>query len=218
MEKYNLDDKGGLFKFVEKKASKVVKQGDAIELKHFALSSAVKAKISEVSESTIRIQAGDKAGDAAISQNDHVILEYSPSGETFVVTGEIGTVNSKDPIDLTVKVVKIEKLKDLVKEKKQYVSLPSTVKIIGVPDGKPASVKVLSFGGVKINCNEDIMAEDIIELTVNLDKASKMNFKGRVVRKNKLGNLFEYGIEYTEVGESCNRAITHSMYDYENRA
>lgn len=218
MEKYNLDDKGGLFKFIEKKASKVVKQGDAIDLKHFALPGAVKAKVTEVTETTIRIQSGDKAGDAEISQNDHVILEYSPSKDVFVVTGEIGKVNSKDPIDFTVKVEKIEKLKDLIKEKKMYTSLHSTVKIIGVPDGKQAYVKAISFGGVKFNCSEDIMSEDIIEITINIDKTNKMNFKGKVVRKNKIEDFYEYGIEYAEIGESCNKVLTRLMYDYENRA
>lgn len=218
MEKYNLDDKGGLFKFVEKKASKVLKNGDSIELKHFQLPGVVKARISDVTESTFRLQSDTRAPDAVITQNDHVILEYVNSGNTYVVTGAVNTVNGKEPADVMINVVKIEKLKDLIKEKKLYVSLPASIKIIGVSEPKNATVSVISFGGVKFFSREDIMNEDIIEMTYFFDKATKMNFKGKIVRKNKIDTGFEYGLEYAEVVESYNKVLTRLMYDYENRA
>lgn len=216
MEKYNLDDKGGLFKFIEKKPSKVIKQGDSIELKHFAIFNYIKGTTSELTDTTFRVQTAEKAADAGIAAGDPVALYYT-SGDVYVVTGEVGTVNKSDPLDITVKVVKIEKLKDLVKEKKHCVAMNSSFKIIGVPEGKPARVKNISFGGIKADCREDIMLEDIVDITIYINKMSKMPFKGRIVRKNKNGEFFEYGIEYTEMMESSSKLLTGVMYDIDGR-
>lgn len=218
MEKYNLDDKGGLFKFVEKRASKVVKQGDGIEMRHYGTFNPIKGTASEVTEGTIRIQTGEKAPESGVNPGDHVALFYSPSGEIFVVTGEIGSVNKSEPLDVTVKVAKIEKYKDLAKEKKYCVSLPASIKIIGIPDAKAAVIKNISFGGVKMNSREEVMMEDVIDVTITVDKINKMPFKGRVVRKTKIGDLTEYGIEYSEMTESGNKALTRLMYDLESKA
>lgn len=217
MEKYNLDDKGGLFKFVEKKASKVLKNGDPIELKHFQLPGAIKGKVSDVTESTFRLQADVKAPDAVISLNDHVALEYVSSGTTYEVTGTVNAVNGKDPVDVIINLIRIEKLKDIAKEKKYYVSLSASVKIIGVAEPKNACITAISLGGIKMYCNEDLMNEDIIEITYYIDKNTKMNFKGKIVRKNKVNDTFEYGLEYAEVGESYNKVITRILYDNETR-
>ena len=216
MEKYNLDDKGGLFKFIAKSPSKIVKQGDNIEFKHFGTFNLIKATASDITETSFRIQSTDKIVDAKISTGDHVMLYYS-TGDHYIISGEVGTVNKLDPIDLVIKVIKIEKFKDLIKEKKYCVSLNANFKIVGVPESKQAAVKNISFGGIKADCNEDIMMEDIIEVTVYVDKLNKMPFKGRVVRKNKIDNKYEYGIEYSEVTESSNKLLTRLIHDIEGR-
>ena len=216
MEKYNLDDKGGLFKFIAKSPSKIVKQGDNIEFKHFGTFNLIKATASDITETSFRIQSTDKIVDAKISTGDHVMLYYS-TGDHYIISGEVGTVNKLDPIDLVIKVIKIEKFKDLIKEKKYCVSLNANFKIVGVPESKQAAVKNISFGGIKADCNEDIMMEDIIEVTVYVDKLNKMPFKGRVVRKNKIDNKYEYGVEYSEVTESSNKLLTRLIHDIEGR-
>jgi len=216
VEKYNLDDKGGLFKFLAKSPSKIVKQGDNIELKHFSVYNYIKGRVSEVTESTIRVQSSDKTPEAVISPGEHIALYYT-SGDIYVITGEVGTVNKTDPLDVIVKVIKIEKLKDLIKEKKHCVSINAIFKIIGVPDGKPAPVKNISFGGIKSNCKEDVMLEDIVDVTVFIDKMNKMPFKGRIVRKNRLSGFFEYGVEFTEMTETSNKLLTRIMYDIDSK-
>lgn len=216
MEKYNLDDKGGLFKFTAKSPMKIVKQGDEIEFKHFGIFNYIKAKVTEVNETSIRVLSSEKAADAGIAPNDHIMLYYS-SGDIYVITGEIGTVNKQEPLDLTIKVVKIEKLKDNIKEKKHCVSMNSSFKIIGVPESKAAAVKNISFGGIKANCREDIMLEDLVEIMIYVDKNNKMPFKGRIVKKNKINDCFEYGIEYSEMTESSKKLLTRIMYDIDSR-
>lgn len=215
MEKYNLDEKGGLFKFNVKSPAKVVKKGDGIELRHFGVFNPVKASVSDVTESTVKVQSKEKIPEISFSPGDPIVLNYNPSGDFFVVTGEVASVDGKDPLEATVKVAKIEKLKDLVKEKKYCVSLTGSVKIIGVPESKFAAVKNISFGGIKVNCKEDIMMEDIIDTTILLDKTNKMSFKARVVRKNKLNDSYEYGLEYSEIPESSSKLLHHLMYQLE---
>jgi hypothetical protein len=216
VEKYNLDDKGGLFKFVAKSPSKIVKNGDSIELKHSSLFNYINAKVSEVNETSIRVESSDKTAEAVINYDEPVVLYYK-SGDLYVITGEVGAVNRIEPLDLVIKVIKIEKLKDLVKEKKHCVSFHAMFKIIGVPEGRPAVVKNISFGGIKADCFEDIMLEDIVEVTIYVDKFNKLPFKGRIVRKNKVGNHNEYGIEYTELTESGNKVLTRVMYDIDSK-
>jgi hypothetical protein len=215
VEKYNLDDKGGLFKFLAKSPQKVIKSGDGIELIHFSLFNHIKARVSEVSETSIRITSTDKTSDFVFNTEDHVVLYYN-SGDFYVVTGIIGTLNKSDPLDMVIKVSKIEKLKDLIKEKRHCISLHATFKIIGVPEVKPAIVKNISFGGIKTDCFEDIMLEDIVEVTIYVDKANKLMYRGRIVKKNKIGSLFEYGIEYTDMTESSNKLLTRVMYDIDS--
>jgi len=218
LEKYNLDDKGGLFKFNVKNPSKVVKQGDSIEFKHFSVFDFIKAIVLDVTDSAIKIQSNEKLTDANFSPGDHVVLYYRPSKDFYVVTAEVSSVDRNDPLEITLRVHKIEKIKDLVKEKKCCVCYPATVKIIGVPEDKFAAVKNISFGGVKMNCNEDIMMEDIVDITIKTDKTNKLSFKGRVVRKNKLDNTNEYGIEFSEMTESSTKLLTRIMYEFESIA
>ncbi|HHW47912.1 MAG TPA: PilZ domain-containing protein [Clostridiaceae bacterium] len=218
MEKYNLDEKGGLFKFNVKNPSKVVKQGDNIEFKHFNVFDFIKATVVDVTDSTIKIKSNEKLSDVSFSPGDHVILYYRPSKEFYVVTAEISSVDKNDPLEVTLKVHKIERIKDLVKNKKCCVCFPATVKIIGVPEGRFAAVKNISFGGVKVDCKEEIMMEDIVDVTIKTDKTNKLSFKGRVVRKNKLENTNEYGIEFSEMTESCSKLLTRIMYEFESIA
>ncbi len=216
MEKYNLDEKGGLFKFVEKKPSKVVKNGDIVELRHFGVFGTIRCNIISVDDSTLKIQASEKNPDVSFSTGDHLVLSYESSKDVFVIVGEIASVDSKDPLEITISVNRIEKLKDNVKEKKYFVSLPVSLKIIGIPENKMGIVKNISFGGIKFNCNEDIMMEDIVDATIQLDKQNKLPFKGRVVRKNHIGNYYEYGLEFAEMVESSNKLLTRTMYELES--
>jgi len=215
MERYNLDGKGGLFKFSVKSPSKLVKQGEEVELKHFSSNKFLKSKILNVTESTIKIQVMEKVPEGSISAGDHVVLHYGQPGNIFVIPANISSINSTDPFEATLMTGKIEKMKDMIKERRHCVSFPSLVKIIGLKDAIPAVVKYISFGGVKMNCGEDILLEDVVDVTILLDKINKLSFKGRVVRKNKLDSEIEYGIEYTDFTETNNKLLTRCLYDFE---
>lgn len=215
MEKYNLDDKGGIFKFNVKSPSKVVKTGEDAELKHFSTFDFIKSKVVNVTESTIKVQLKEKISEGSISPGDHVVLHCGQSGDLFVMSANVSTINSSDPFEVTLMVGKIEKMKDMIKDRRHCVSYDSTVKIIGLPDNRPAVIKYISFGGIKMNCREDILMEDMIDISISISKINKMNFKGRVVRKNKLDNEIEYGVEYIDLTESNMKLLTRCIYEFE---
>jgi len=217
MEKYNLDEKGGFFKPAIKSPAKVVKNGDSVELKHFSVFDIIKSTVFDVGENSLKIKLQQTPADVNLSAGDHVVLNYNTSNEVFVISGEIFAAEKTEPIEISLRVNKIEKLKDLVKEKKHYVSFPAQLKIIGIPEIKPAVVKNISFGGIKLNCDEDVQMEDVMDVTIKMDKVNKMNFKGRVVRKNKIGSSFEYGLEYSEMMETSSKLLTRFIYDFESR-
>jgi len=215
VEKYNLDDKGGLFKFLVKNPNKLVKANDKIEMLHFSSFNPIRGTVQEVTDTAIKIKFTDPAADFGGTAGEHVILSYNPD-ESYVVTGDIGSVDSRNPLQITVKVHKIEKLKDLKKEKKLCVSLPGFVKIIGVAENRPIAVKNIGMGGIKFNAHDDILMEDFIEATVNLDKATKLSLKGRVIRKNKLNDLYEYGLEVEEMTESNIKTLNNAVFKFVN--
>ena len=103
--------------------------------------------------------------------------------------------------------IKIEKVKDSVKSQKFYNSFPANIKVIGVQELVPAVIKTYNLTSFKLNCPTDIMLEDIIDISAKTDKVSRIACKGRVVRKNRLSNTYEYGIEITELPESSSKVL-----------
>jgi hypothetical protein len=208
MKGYDLDEKSGLFgMFGVKSPAKIIKSNDTIDLKHSSLSDFVKATVMEAGESSVKIKSKDAIADPKFFKGDHVVLHFT-SGDLYVLSGEIDNVHSASPLEATIKISKIEKMKDAKKSEKLPVCLYTTLKVIGIQDSIPAVAKNISFSGVKINCKEDIMLEDFIDVSVSLDKANKFLFKGRVVRRNSLSNCTEYGIEVYEIGESSVKNLT----------
>lgn len=218
MKGYDLDEKGGLFGiFSIKSPTKIIKKGDVVDLKHYSTFSLIKAEVLEVTEDSMKIQLKDIPAELKCIKDDHVVL-YNKSSELCVLNGTIDAVHSESPFQATVKIGRIERVKDEAKSEKFSDSLPSSLKVIGIPESVPAVVKKLSLGGIKINCREDIVLEDTIDVTVTLDKANKLIFKGRIVKKNKLNNLFEYGIEILEMPETTIKNLHRYVSQHKNDA
>lgn len=198
--------------FSVKSPSKIIKARDSADFKHFNLFDFVKATVVEVGESTIKLQSNDKTPDVNASPGDNVVTNFTQGDEVYVLSGEIATIDSMDPLGFVMNVRKIEKLKDLRKSEKFSVSLKAELKMIGVPEPRIAVAKNLSISSFKLNCKDDIMMEDTVDVTVRMDKVNKVIFKGRVVRKNKLDNLFEYGIEISEIAETYSKILHHYIF------
>jgi hypothetical protein len=210
---YNLDEKSGFMgMFSIKSASKIIKKNDSIDFKHFNLFDFVKATVLEVNENSLKVHSNDKTPDINAFPGDHIVLNFSQGDEVYVLSGNITSIDSVDPLEFVLNVKKIDKLKDLRKLERFCVSLKADIKMIGVTETRFGIVKNLSLAGAKINCKDDIMMEDTVEITIRLDKVNKCIFKGRVVRKNTIDNYFEYGMEISEMTETYTKNLYHFIF------
>ncbi len=215
MAGYNLDGKTGILgMFGGKLSAKVLRENDAIDLKHFNMFSFAKATIVKVSDPQVKLEIHDLP-QINIFPEDYLVLNYTSSGELYVASAKIDSIESLAPAIITVSIVKIERMKDLRKSERFYVSLSSYLKVPGVLEPVFGVVTNVSVGGVKINCNMDLMMEDIMEITINLDKTEKLNFRGKVVRKNKLLQFFEYGFELYEITDGNRRNLFHFINQFQ---
>lgn len=204
MAAYNLDEKsgllGGMFGGV-KSPVKIMKSGDTLDLKHYHFLNLAKASVTDVNDSIIKIKSSESSAGKTFAVGEPVTL-HCVSGDSYVISGELGAVSAQDPLQAAIKVLRIEKVKDLKKSERCYTSLPVSLKVIGVNETIPAVARSISFGGVKVICKEDIMLEDVIDVIIRLGKDDKVMCKGTIVRKTELNPGFEYGIEYKDIGES----------------
>ncbi|HEX3029032.1 MAG TPA: PilZ domain-containing protein [Clostridia bacterium] len=211
MTGYNLDEKTGLFSGFGIKANKLIKKDDTVDVKHYNMFNFLKAVATDITENSIRIQSKEKYGDLQVLVGDPIVINYTNSGEVYSISATLSQVFMMDPLEAIVKINKIEKMKDLRKFERFFVSYSASVKILGVSENKFAAVKNISLGGLKVNCKEDIMLEDVIEMTVTIDKVNKLSFTGRVVRKGKTDNYNEYGIEFIEMSENNSKILHHCI-------
>ena len=71
--------------------------------------------------------------------------------------------------------------------------------------------QLLSNGSraIKVDCKDEFQTGNKVDVSANLDKKSKLSFRGEIVKKQKVGTLEEYGIEVKEITESNSR-LMHS--------
>jgi hypothetical protein len=210
MEKYNLDEKGGLTKLFKKKPSKFLLKDDSINLSHFSSFSSVKMKISDVTDTTIKLDSPENGEGLDISLGDVVALSYFTDKDYYILSGKVSSIEKKDPLELTCTLKKYGKTKDLRKENKKYVSFLGTMGLVGSSGkGSTATIKVMGLRAIKVECKDEFQIGNRIDVLANLDKKDKLSFKGEIAKKQKADNVFEYGIEVKEITESNSR-LMHS--------
>lgn len=216
MAVYNLDEKSGLFgMFGVKTPTKVLKKEDKVELKHYTQYNCIRSQVLDVSDTEIKLLANERTPDLSIFPGDPVVFSFSSSQELYVVGGEVGQILQLDPLEVVIKVIKLEKMKDSRKCERYFVSMAGDIKAVGIQEAIFAIVKNISLGGIKINCKVDIQMEEFIDVVVKVDKTNKLTFKGRVVRKNKLRDFYEYGIEIQEMHESSSKVLHGLINQFE---
>lgn len=212
MTKYNLDEDTGLLDLLGiRNHTKVIKLGSGVDIKHFKMFEYINAEVLEKNEDTIKMEAKDNVQETLFFPGDHVVINYSNTNELYVMDGSIDYVYSIAPLIINVRVNKVEKLKDLRKHERFYVSLMANIRICGSVKPAFAVVKNMSSGGIKVNCSEQLTTEDVLEVEVILDRTNKLVFSGAVVRKNKLGDYFEYGIEIRGISEANIKCLYHYL-------
>lgn len=210
MEKYNLDEKGGLSKLFKKKPSRFLLKDDTIELSHFSSFNSVKMLMLDVTDSTVKLRLTEENPDLKVNPEDIVVLTYFADKDYYVISGQVESIEQTDPVEITINLHNFEKAKDLRKENKRYVSFMGTINPIESPESKSSAIiKVMGLRAIKVDCKDELQLGNRVDVLANLDKKSKLSFKGEIVRKQKVSNLFEYGIEVREITESNSR-LMHS--------
>jgi hypothetical protein len=217
MQEYNLDEKSGFMGMFGgiKSASKVLKKDDIVDFKHYSSFNFVKASILDINENTIKIHLEEKFSEANVFPGDPIVFNFTNSQELYVIGGEIEQIILLDPFEAKIKACKIEKMKDSKKSQRYIISLAAEMKVVGISDNVFAAVKNISLGGIKMNCKVDILMEDITDVNLKFDKTNKLSFKGKIVRKNRIGDFFEYGVEIHDISETNLRNLHHFINQFE---
>lgn len=205
MGTYKLDDGPGIFGFSTKNPSKVLKVGDELILSHFASFDELKTNITQIAEKEITVKASQNPA-ITLDKGDYVVFRNDPHGNDYVIPAFVVSVEGDDPLEFRAEVDVIEKMKGLKKAKRFYTSLPGEVKIVGLAEDVPVVVKKASLEAIKISCKEDILTEDIIDVVVKMGEKRKFQFRGKVVKKVKINDNFDYGIEIYDMTDGNKQA------------
>jgi len=210
MEKYNLDEKGGLTRLFKKKPSKFLLKDDTINFDHFSSFNSVKMLMLDVSNSAVKLRSAEENTDLKVSPDDIIVLTYFTDKDYYIISGQIASIEKDSPLEFTVNLLNYEKAKDLRKENKRYVSFMGTISLSKSSESKSSAIiKVMGLRAIKVDCKDEFQTGNKVDVSANLDKKSKLSFRGEIVKKQKVGTLFEYGIEVKEITESNSR-LMHS--------
>ncbi|HAA43456.1 MAG TPA: PilZ domain-containing protein [Ruminiclostridium sp.] len=212
MSKYDLDKRMGILSFLNTKSlNKIIKTNSPADLKHFRMFEFVNATILDRTEDELILKVRDSIKEPLFFPDDHVVINYSNNKELYVMSGIINYIYTVSPLKFSVSVNGIEKFKDMRKHQRYYVSLTATINVSGFITPIFAVVKNISSGGVKIYCKDVLIYDDVIEVEVILDRTNKLNFNGKIVRKAKIKDYYEYGIEIIGISESNLKCLYHYM-------
>ncbi len=212
MSKYNLDEKTGISSlFSGKNLNKMVKVGTSLEIKHFKMFEYINAYVADKSDNTLRLVTKEELQETFFFPRDPVVINYSNNKELYVISGEINNVHAISPLEMTITTNYIEKLKDLRKYERYYVSLMANITLPGFVNRVFAVVKNMSTGGIKVNCSEYLSTEENLMVEVVLDRTNKLTFTGGIVRRNKGNGYYEYGIEINGISESNLKCLHHYL-------
>jgi len=132
MARYNLDGGTGLFNALgNRNPAKVVKLGSGVDIKHFKMFEYINAEVLGKTDDSIKVEAKDVLKETLFFPGDHVVVNYSNTQDLFVMDGNINHVYDINPLIIDVKINKVEKLKDLRKHERFYVSLMANIRVCG---------------------------------------------------------------------------------------
>jgi len=214
MAGYNLDDKTGLLSVFTKASLKVIKVSSDISMKHYNVYNNLVAIVESVSDPIIKLSIKENNKDLSLSPRDIIVLSYSDDNEVYLVSASIVSIEDDEPYQFTVSTIKIEKLKDLRKAERFFISNAAYIKVQGILEPIFGIATNISVTGIKIVCNINLLMEDIMDITLMIDKKQKVMFRGKIVRKNKFMDLYEYGFEIYELSEDNRRNLHHYVNSF----
>jgi|LSQX01.3.fsa_nt_gb hypothetical protein len=214
MSNYDLDKGSGfslLNLFGNKNLTRMIIEDSNVDIKHYKMFEYLNGRVMENENNTLKLRVKEFLNETFVFPDDHVIINYSDVKELYVLSGTVSYVFSVSPLTINVEINSIEKLKNLRKHQRFYVSLMANIKVQGFLTPVFAVVKNISPGGIKVNCSETLIPEDILEVEVILDRTNKLVFKGAVVRKSRIKDYYEYGIEIQGMTEANVKCLHHYL-------
>ncbi|HOV25448.1 MAG TPA: PilZ domain-containing protein [Pseudobacteroides sp.] len=208
MAGYNLDDKTGLLSVFTKASLKVIKVSSDISMKHYNVYNNLVATVESVEAPVIKLTMKENYKGLQLSPRDIIVLSYSDENEVYLISASIIAIEDDEPYQFNVSTIKIEKLKDLRKAERFFISNAAYIKVPGLFESIFGIATNISVSGIKIVCNINLIMEGTMEITLLIDRKQRIVFKGKIVRKNKFMDLYEYGFEIFELTEE-NRKNLH---------
>ncbi|MDP4182767.1 MAG: PilZ domain-containing protein [Bacillota bacterium] len=214
MAGYNLDEKSGFLGVFNKTSLKVIKVSSDVEMKHYNVFNNLRAIVDSVNDPVLKLVLIDSSPDLVITPRDFIVLSYTDSNDVYLLSCSVLSIDIDDPKKFSVTTIKIEKLKDLRKAERFFISQPAYIKVQGIIEPIFAIATNISVNGLKAVCSLNLLLEDIMDITVVLNKNEKLNFRGKIVRKNRIMDLYEYGFEMYELSENNRRNLHHYVNQF----
>lgn len=210
MSNYNLDDnKGFLNLFNKNNPQNILLTGNRIDIKHYNMFDFSNAFILGVSAHLLKIKFRTSLPELDFFPEDPVVLNYIHENQLYSISSEIHSIETLDPLILNINIINIVKKKSLRKNERFYISITAQLNQPDISNSYFAIVKNLSSSGIKLNCKEDISLNKSVNITMYIDNYYSINFKGLIVRKNKLKSYYEYGVEIKDITKTNKLTFQH---------
>ena len=132
MAGYNLDDKTGLLSVFTKASLKVIKVSSDINMKHYNVYNNIMATVDSVDAPIIKLTLKESYKELQLSPRDIIVLSYNHENEVYLISASIVTIEDDEPYQFSVSTIKIEKLKDLRKAERFFISNAAYIKVRGI--------------------------------------------------------------------------------------
>ena len=207
---YNLDSSISLSELLGLNApSKIMTIGQRIAVKHFSMYEYAYAFIVNIEKDFIRVKFRSSFPSVDFFPEDPIVMTFASNDKIYIASGEIVTLEAMEPLTIEVKVSKIEKRNSLRRDERFFVSVACNIDADELESPVFGIVKNLSYTGFKINSKDEIKDVGRLKISLNIDKNTKLNCFGKVVRKEKLGLYHEYGIQIEDITRNNKLTLQH---------
>lgn len=192
-------------------SNEIFKINDTIQFKHHEMHDFVSTKIINVDETTVTVRFVESFLGLNFFPKDHILLVCTFCDEIYLVDGKIEFIQALSPYEISIKIEKIIRRKALRKSKRFFVNLIAEIHPSKDTGARNVFVivKNISISGFKINSKDDINLNELLAITISIDKYHKFICTAKVIRKNPLKDFYEYGIKILEISDSNLLILEH---------
>lgn len=196
---------------------KIISIGKTIKAKHYNMLDFSSCKVEDIKNSYITITFVESYLHLNFFPHDPIILSTpSIDNEIYRVTGEVFSVKSLNPLEIIVKVCKVETRENLRISDRFTVSLKGTLTSPSTSTSDFAIVKNISEKGFKLNSKINYEINEVLSFSTTLDSLYKISCMTKILRKNKFDNFYVYGVEITDISNENNKILKNYLNKLEN--